>query len=85
MTTRSVPRIFWARKDLDPSFLEFESTYSRKRADDVGTKLKPIFESIPERLANVCGHVSSDEGGSADELQGCSWEAETAAYILRFP
>ena len=85
MTTRSIPRIFWARKDLDPFSLEFESTYSKKRADDVGTKLKPIFESIPERLENVCGHVGPDEDGSADELQGCSWEAETTAYILQFP
>lgn len=85
MTTRSIPRIFWARKDLDPSFLEFESTYSKKRADDVGTKLKPILESIPDRLANACGHVGPDGDGSADELQGCSWKAETTAYILKFP
>lgn len=85
MTTRSVPRIFWARRDLDLLLPEYESIYLVKRVVDVGTMLKPILESIPERLARACGHVGPDKDGSAVELQGCSWEAETVAYISQFP
>ena len=85
VTTRSIPRIFWARKDLDLLLPDYEYLHLMKRGDDVGAKLKPILESIPERLARVCGYVGSDENGSVDELQGCSWEAETVEYILRFP
>ena len=84
-TTRSIPRIFWARKDLDLLLPEYESMYLTKRAEDVGAALKPILESIPERLARGCGYVGSDDNGSVDELQGCSWEAETVKYLLRFP
>lgn len=84
-TTRSIPRIFGARKDLNLLFPEYESMYLKRRAEAVGTKLKPILESIPERLARACGYVGPDENGSVDELQGCSWEAETVEYILRFP
>jgi len=84
-TTRSIPRIFWARKDLDLLLPEYESMYLTKRAEDVGATLKPILESIPERLARGCGYVGPDDNGSVDELQGCSWEAETVKYILRFP
>jgi len=85
VTTRSVPRIFWARKDLDLFLPEYESMFLTKRADDIGAKLKPILESIPERLARACGYVGPNEDGTADELQGCSWEAETVEYILLFP
>jgi len=81
--TRSIPRIFWARKDLDPLLPKFE--YLMKRADDIGAKLRSILESVPERLASACGYVGPDNSGSADELQGCSWEEETVTYILRFP
>jgi len=84
MTTRSIPRIFWARKDLD-LLPEFEDMYLMKRADDVGAKLKPILESIPDRLATACGYVGPDEDGSTDELQECSWKTGTVEYILRFP
>ena len=84
-TVRSVPRIFWARKDLDLFFPGSEAMYHTKRADDSGAKLKSILESIPERLVSVCGYVSSEEGGSVDELQGCSWKKETVAYISEFP
>jgi hypothetical protein len=56
-----------------------------KRVDDVGTVLKPILESIPERLTRACGYVSPDENGSTDELQGCSWEVEMVSYISQFP
>ena len=82
-TTRSIPRIFRARKDLDLLLMEYESVYAR--AEDVGTKLKPVLESVPERLSRTCGYVGPDENGSVDELQGCSWEAESVEYILRFP
>ena len=84
ITTRSVPRIFWARRDLDlvPGY---ESVYLTKRAEDVEAVLKPILESIPGRLVKSCGYLGPDENGSADELHGCSWEAETVAYILKFP
>ena len=85
MTTRSIPRIIWARKNLDLLLPEYESMYLTKKAEDVGAKLKPILESIPERLARVCGYVGPDVDGSVDELQGCSWEAETVKYILQFP
>lgn len=85
MTTRSVPRIFWARRDLDFLLPEYESMYLMKRAGDAEALLKLIVESIPERLAAACGHVGADENGSADELQGCSWEAETVTYISQFP
>ncbi|KAF9652336.1 hypothetical protein BDM02DRAFT_2942688 [Thelephora ganbajun] len=85
LTTRSIPSIFWARKDLDLLLPEYKYMYLMKRADDIGDKLKPILESIPERLARACGYVGPDMDGSVDELQGCSWEAETVAYILRFP
>ena len=85
VTTRSIPRIFWARKDLDLFLPEYESTFLTKRADDIGAKLKPILESIPERLARACGYVGPNEDGTTDELQGCSWEAETVEYILSFP
>lgn len=81
---RSIPRIFWARKDLDLFLPEYETTYPVRRADDIGAKLMPILESIPERLAKACRYVGSDEDSSV-ELQGCSWEAETVKYILRFP
>jgi len=84
VATRSIPRIFWARKDLDLP-LEYEYTYLTKRADGVGAGLKPILESIPERLARACGYVGPDGNGSMDELQGCSWEAKTVEYILQFP
>lgn len=82
VSTWSIPRIFWARRDLDLFLPEFDPM---KRADGVGATLKIILESIPERLASACGYVSPDEDGSVDELQGCSWEAETTAYILKFP
>jgi len=59
--------------------------YLKRRAEDVGPKLKPILESVPERLARACGYVGPDENGSVDELRGCSWEAETVEYILGFP
>ena len=85
VTARSIPRIFWARKDLDLFLPEYESMFLTKRADDIGDKLKPILESIPERLASACGYVGPNDGGAADELQGCSWEAETVEYILSFP
>jgi len=85
VTTRSIPRIFWARKDLDLFLPEYESIFLTKRADDVGAMLKPILESIPERLARACGYVGPDGDGTKDELQGCSWEAETVEYILLFP
>ena len=85
VTTRSIPRIFWARKDLDFFLPEYESMHLTKRADDITAKLKPILESIPERLAKACGYVGPSEDGTTDELQGCSWEAETVEYILRFP
>jgi hypothetical protein len=85
VTTRSIPRIFWARKDLELFLPEYEYMRPTKRADDIGTKLKPILETIPERLARACGHVGPDEDGSVDELQGCSWKAETVEYISRFP
>jgi len=85
MTTRSISRIFWARKDLDLLLPEYGSMHLTKRVDDVGTILKPIIESIPARLARVCEYVGSDQNGSADELQGCSWEAKTVAYISQFP
>jgi hypothetical protein len=85
MTTRSVPRIFWARRDLDLLLPGYESMFLMKRVDDVGSALKSILESIPGRLAEACGSVGPDKNGSADELQGCSWEAETVAYILQFP
>jgi hypothetical protein len=85
MTMRSVSRIFCARKDLDFLLPEFEPMYLTKRADDVGAALKPILESIPERLTSACGYVGPDEGGSTDELQGCSWKAEMVAYISQFP
>ena len=84
MTTRSIPRIFWARKDLD-LLPESERMYLAKRADDVEVKLKPILESIPDRWARACGGVGPDEDGSTDELQGCSWKTETVEYILQFP
>jgi len=85
VTMRSIPRIFWARKDLELFLPEYEYPYLTKRADDVGAELKPILESVPERLARVCGYVDPDEDGSVDELQRCSWEAETVEYILQFP
>ena len=84
MTGRSVPRIFWARRDLD-LLPEHESMYLVKRVGDVGSLLKPILESIPGRLATACGHAGPDKNGSGDELQECSWEAETVSYILQFP
>jgi len=56
-----------------------------KRADDIGTWLKPILESIPERLSKACGGVVSPEDGSEDELQDCTWKAKTVEYILQFP
>jgi len=82
---RSIPRIFRARKDLGLLLPEHEYTYLTKRANEVGAKLKPILESAPERLARACGYVGPDENGSVEELYGCSWEAETVEYILRFP
>ena len=85
LTARSVPRIFWARRDLDLLLPEYESMHSAKRVDDVGSTLKSILESIPMRLADACGTVGPDANGSADELQECSWEAETLAYISQFP
>jgi hypothetical protein len=84
-TTRSIPRIFWARKDLDLFLPEFESMYLTKRADDFSARLKPILESVPDRLAKACGYVGADGDGSADELQECSWKKETVAYIIQFP
>lgn len=85
VATRSIPRIFQVRKDIVLLLPEHEDTYPTKRAREVGAKLKPILESIPERLARACGYVGPEENGSVDELHGCSWEAETVEYILRFP
>ena len=85
VTTRSIPRVFWARKDLDLFLPEYESMYLTKRADDIEAKLKPILESTPARLARGCGYVGPDEDGSESELQECSWKAETVEYISRFP
>ena len=85
VVTRSIPRIFRVRKDLGLLLPEHEYTYLIKRAREVEAKLKPILESVPERLARACGYVGPDENGSVDELHGCSWEAETVKYILRFP
>ena len=85
VTTRSISSIFWARKDLDLLLPEYGRMYLAKRADDIEAKLKSVLESIPERLTRTCGYVGPDEDGSVDELQGCSWEAETVEYILRFP
>lgn len=85
LTTRSIPRIFWARKDLDLFLPEYEATYPTKRVEDVSTWLKPILESVPDRLAKGCGDVGPDGDGSADELQECSWKEGTVAYILQFP
>jgi len=85
VTPRSIPRIFWARKDLELLLPEYEHMHLTRRAADIGAKLKPILESVPERLARACGYVGLDEGGSVGELQRCSWEAETVEYILRFP
>ena len=85
VVTRSIPRIFRARKDLALLLTEHEYTHPTKRAREVEAKLKTILESIPERLARACGYVGPDENGSVDELHGCSWEAETVEYILQFP
>ena len=82
---RSIPRIFWAWKDLGLLLPEYEYMRLTKREDDVGAKLKPILESVPDRLTRACGYVGPDENGSADELQGCSWEADAVKYILQFP
>jgi len=84
VATRSISRIFWARRDLD-LLPEYEYMHLKKRGGGVGANLKLILESIPERLARACGYVGPDGNGSMDELQGCSWEAETAEYILQFP
>lgn len=83
--TRSIPRIFRARKDLDLLLPVYEHMHLTKRAEDVGAGLKSVLESVPERLARACVYVGPDENGSVDELSGCSWEAETVEYILRFP
>ena len=85
VTTRSISRIFSARKDLDLFLPEYETTYLTRRADDLEAKLKPILESVPERLVTDCGYEGPDDNGSVDELQGCNWEEETVEYILRFP
>lgn len=84
-TTRSIPRIFWARKDLDLFSPEYESLDLTRRTDGIEAKLSSILESAPERLARACGYTGPNKDGSTDELRGCSWEAETVAYILRFP
>ena len=85
VATRSIPRIFRARKDLDLFLPEYKSMYLTKRADNLEGRLKSILESIPERLVTACGYVGPDENGTVDELRACSWEVETVEYILQFP
>jgi len=81
---KPIPRMIRRRRDL-PFALDQESSPLAKRAEDAKGKLRTIMDRVPSTLEVLCGGISSNDGGSDDELVNCSWKTNITGYILKFP